>query len=450
MDGSHIRLQRPSSLWCGSLQGTLLAVTAAGLAVLYRCLVLGPYDARCTSRAVGGWLRDPNEAWILGEGSPEIDMQCDLKRLRASDLSPEAFERLHRGKRPLVLTGRGPGQGWTAAGRRRGPWFLCDSSSDSSSSSSGGGGGGGGNACSQSDDDVWTLEGLRAALDESESEEGEEATALLRVVEDARELVRWWQWEQEQEGSCAAAGMEAGGGDNSGVMALTLDEYLSMGFGESSVEEEGDGEEREAEQQEEEEEEVYLHDPFILQTHTGLAASALGQALPRPLSTAFPPATATSFLAVGRSRGGLPWHVVEEETWVGCVAGGFVQVVLYPPGRGLRNVTMGALGLAAGQTHPLLSPWEFVMHALPFLEHHGPDGPSSSSLPLEGESKEAPLSPSMVAPGDVPPLSCVLRPGDAIYIPAGGWKALRLHVGNALLVGATRAAASVEQRLEDR
>lgn len=424
MDGSHLlRLRRPASLWCGSAQGIGLAIAGAALAFAYQLLVLGVYDERQTMRAFGGWERDPYEAWILGQGSPALDLQCDLKRLQASDLPAEAFERLYRGRRPLVLMGRAPGQGWTPAARRRGPWFFGE-----------GGGGDGG---------VWTLQGLRAVL-EQEWERGEEdGPARLRVAEDGRELLRagwWWEAEMGGQGSCRS---DAGGTAAEATRGMTLDAFLTMG-GEA---EEGQGEEEDGGAVgEDEEEEAYLEESTILRTHPGLRFSPLGRSIPAPLAHAFGgPNATTRVLSVGRSRGGLPWHVVPGETWIGAVAGGFTQVLLYPPGRGLRNVTMGALG--AGQTHPLLSPWEFVMHALPFLEHVGPDGgaPPSSSPTEEGGDDE---SPHLTA-GDVPPLSCLLRPGDVLYVPGGGWKAMHLHVGDALLVRGTipaGAAARVEER----
>lgn len=396
MEGSR-RLRRPVSLWCGSIQGVGLAVAAASLAFVYQALVLGPLDERQTSRAFGGWERDPYESWILGEGSAMLDVQCDLKRLPASALPwPEAFERLYRGKRPLVLMGRGPGQGWTPAARRRGPWFLGDGSAGG--------------------DDIWTLEGLRAALGGESEEDGAEDT-LLCVVEDGRDLLRaeWWGEQHEEEERSCGMDVDGVGGCAS---RMTLDAFLTMG-----VEESSDA----AEEGEEEAEEAYLCDTAILSSHPTLRASSLGRAMPAPLATVF--ANASTFLAVGRSRGGLPWHVVRGETWVGSVAGGFTKWLLYPPGRGLRNVTMGGLG--ARQTHPLLSSWEFVMHALPFLEHVGPDGGGGV------QSGDGPSQPPTA--GDVPPLSCLLRPGDVLYIPGGGWKAMRLHVGDVLLVGGTVA-----------
>lgn len=446
MDHNHIddddthqhppRSRAPSSLWCGSAQGILLAALGCGLAVIYQAFVLGPHDERQIQRAFGGWARDQYEAWVLGEGSAAIDMQCDLLRLRASDVSAEAFERVYRGRRPLVLMGRGPGQGWTAAARRRGPWFMGEADGDA----------------------VWTLEGLRAVLEENGGE-----GQRLRVAEDGRELVRrgWW-WDEDDDGAVESCSAEAD--TAAGVRRMALDAYLAMGASSSS---QGDYYDEEEEEMEEQEEEGYLLDAAALRTHAGLRTSALGATLvapPAPLALAFADdsTTTTAFLAVGRSRGGLPWHTLDAEAWIGSVAGGFTQYLLLPPGRGLRNVTMGRLG--AGQTHPLLSPWEFVMRALPFLDHHGPEGPSSPSTTTTSSRADgddaAAIQEDKVEEweGDTPPLSCLLRPGDAVYLPGGGWKAMRLHIGDALLVGASRgpgAGGEAQQqqhrrRLEER
>ena len=94
------RLRPGTSLWA-SPSSLLLILACATLALCFQVLVLNPWHHARAARLRGGWggpLQNDDDPTFT-KTAP-----CDLLRIEASGLDADAFARLYRGRRPLVLT----------------------------------------------------------------------------------------------------------------------------------------------------------------------------------------------------------------------------------------------------------------------------------------------------------------------------------------------------------
>lgn len=139
-------------------------------------------------------------------------------------------------------------------------------------------------------------------------------------------------------------------------------------------------------------------------------------------------------LSIGPSRQGLPFHA-HGETWLALLFG-YKHWFIYPPGKGLRNMNVSYSSSSSSSSskhvyhhhHPLLDVWSWYTRIRPRL-YEGDDDDDADAVQ------------------ETPPLVCIQKPGEVMYLPAG-WKHMTMNVGEAVGVGG-QAAYDARRRLHD-
>lgn len=399
MPSAPARPYHRQSLWANP-SSLLLSLAFAAFAVAFHALFMTPWLEARAARLRGGWARES-----MDEESSIRHGGCDFLRLDAAVLDTDTFEHLYRGQRPVVLSSSTS----LAAFWNQPRWPFVQEEKEVQM-------------------EAWGRDRL-----------------LKRHGKNLTVLVGGWEaWEGQTKAGMFALGNGVGG------VRLPLQEFVHRYLDRPGGAAGGDAGAEEA-----------VKD-FA---HTGTVSWAL-EDLPRDLADAV--CTPKLFdawageemtwsgrkgqgeeasrngkdngkeeagrvrIALGKSRGGRGWSVSERESWSGLMFGGAVLHYLYPPGRGLRNLTL------QGRGHPLLGPLEWATGTLGVLEHYdGVRGPGGGIM-------------------DPPPLQCWQGPGDLVYVPPG-WKSMRVHVGDVVMVegegvrgGGVRARGGEKEDVEDR
>ncbi len=323
------RLRPGTSLWA-SPSSLLLILACATLALCFQVLVLNPWHHARAARLRGGWggpLQNDDDPTFT-KTAP-----CDLLRIEASGLDADAFARLYRGRRPLVLTSSSAPA--IFFNRRRWPFVVAPQGWEKAA--------------------LLARHGhnLTVATGAAEDEDEQDLRRLFSssAMSEAQE-------EEEEEG-------EACPSTKSHDNRLTLHEYTTRYL--------------DRHHDDDEEEDLSSVSWSLAELPRELGAAAVQP--PSQFQGWYDGKDASAQqqhtrISLSKSGSGQRWRVHAHDRWSGLLYGGHTIWFVYPPGVGLRNTSEENAG------HPLLGSWEWTLGMAPLLAHYDGKGEDGSPLDL--------------------------------------------------------------------